>query len=343
MLRLVGGVLLIVSATAQAGAEPAPGPAGPEQIAQHEYYLAAAAEAGDPLSDWLLADMFARSLEFSETGVTAPMGAPLAERHAEERDRLLARADAALNDDPAMLSARLPCYGERLDDGLCAARRARLAQIDGDNAATAVVLMAAAWGAGDNAGFAEAAARGAQATRYDTAARKALDSLRTRFNSVPDTAVPGMPLVIEGFRRGDVLAMAVSSAWTMPPFQHFGQPCRESEGELLQNCLAIARRMLRNGESIIEAYIGSELLSRRGTDADRKEVHARRRELAWLQDRALSEIEGPRKLEGTILRDYFDTYASEGEVAAMRSVLRTRDIPLMPPDDWVAPGRWGSP
>lgn len=340
-MRGVALALLVLSGPVQASDETMPSAA--DQRASVEYYLAAAAQPGDAVSDSVLANLFANYLDPSRSGHNLPKDPDLLERVVEEHDRLKASADAALMDNAVLLTLNLRCHGALRDEALCAARRARLAEIDGDNAATAVALMAAAWASGDNAGFVAAAARGAEGTRHDSAIVQVFDSMRRRFDAVPDAAAPDVPLRMDGIPRADAGAMAFSAAVAMPGYQHFGQPCRESEGELLQDCLTIARSMLRDGESIIEAYIGSDLLSRRGTEADRKEVDSRRRELAWLQDKAMAELQVPTKLEARVLQDYFDTYAREGEEAAMRSVLRARGIPLTPPADWVAPGRWASP
>ena len=340
-MRGVALALLALAGSVQASDETTPSAA--DQRAAIEYHLAAAAQPGDAVSDGVLANVFAGYLDPSRSGQETPMDPDLLERLVEEHDRLKARADAALMDNAVLLALNLRCHGASRDEALCATRRSRLAEIDGDNTATAVALMAAAWASGDNAGFVAAAARGAEGTRHDSAVVQVFDSMRRRFGAVPDAAAPDVPLEMEGIRRADVTAMAFSAAVAMPGYQHFGQPCRESDGELLQDCLVIARSMLRNGESIVEAYIGSDLLSRRGTEADRKEVDARRRELAWLQDKAMAELQVPAKLEARILQDYFETYAREGEEAAMRSVLRARGIPLTPPADWVAPGGWASP
>ncbi|WP_146907594.1 hypothetical protein [Arenimonas daejeonensis] len=341
MLRFASMLLLGLAGTAMADEES--GSSTVEQRAWHEYNLAAAAQPGDAVSDWLLADLFAKQLKHSEDGIGLPVDPALVGRLVEERDRLVARADAALMDDPVMLAMRLPCFGEQRDDTLCAARRARLAELDGDNGFTALVLMTAAWGAGDNAGFAAAAARGAQATHYESGVVTVFDSMRARFSAVPDTAVPDIPLHTDGIGRADANAMGLFAAVASPPFQYFVQPCRESEGELLRNCLAIARLMLRNQQSVIDAYIGAELLSRHGTEADKKEAVARRRELTWLQHQTISIWGTPQPVDAPLVDAYFATYASEGEIAALRKLMRGLGRPSTPPADWVAPGSLGSP
>lgn len=341
MLRIASVLLLGLAGAAQAADEPQVTTA--EQRGSVEYQLAAAAQPGDARSDWVLGNLFAQWLQLSQEGVGTPVDPAFVGRLVEERDRLTGRADAALMDDPVMLAMRLPCYGEQRDDALCAARRARLAELDGDNGFTALVLMTAAWGAGDDAGFAAAAARGAQASHYQSASVAVLESMLTRYRAVPDTAAPDMPLRLEGLARADVHAMNLFASMAMPPFQNFGQPCRESEGELLRNCLTIARLMMRDAPSVIEAYIGAELLSRHGSEADKKEVIARRRELAWLQDQAMSVWSAPESVDEALVAAYFAACASGGEIVGLRTLVRELGLPLTPPSDWVAPGKWASP
>ena len=313
-----------------------------EAQADIEYRLAAAAEAGDPVSDWALAHGFDLWLQFAERGAGAPIDPALLERVVEERDRLTARADAVLMDDPVMLKMRLPCYGEDRDEALCETRRARLAEIDGDNAATAMVLMTTAWSVGDNAGFAAAAASGAKATRYDSDYLTVYGSMRRRFGAIPDTAVPGMPLVVEGADRASSHAMGMYAGLALPPFQHFVQPCRESEGKLLEDCLAIARRMLADSSTLIEGAIGAALLAAVGTDADKRLVAEHRRESAWLQVQA-STLFSAAQTTGASMQVYFDTFEREGEKAAFGALLQAHGLPRTPPQDWMTPRAWSTP
>lgn len=341
MLRFAGMLVLAFAGAVQAGEEPEA--SAIEHRAFFDYQLAGAAQSGDAVSDWLLSDMFTKQLHYSETGLGMPVDPALVGRLVEERDRLIARADAELMDDPRMLAMRLPCYGEQRDLVLCAEWRARLAEIDGDNAFTALVLMAAAWGAEDSAGFAAAAALGARTTHYESGFTAGFRSMRARFAAVPDSAVPDMPLVTDGIDRADANAMGLYAAIALPPFQNFGQPCRESEGELLDHCLAIARRMTREAQSVIEVYIGASLLERRGSAADKEHAASRRRELAWLQHQSMLMWQATEGADVPRMREYFDDFAGQGEEVALRNLLRDRGQALTPPPGWVEPGRTASP
>ncbi len=316
----------------------------PEKIASVEYYLAAAAQPGTPASDWVLAHTVEIFLSYPDETETTGLPPELKLRLAAERDRLLASANRALMDDPVQLSVRLnECAKGSHEESECRARRVRLAELDGDNAATAVALMGAAWIAQDSAGFLEAAARGAKASRHEPAFLLAFGQLRERFAAVPDVAVPGVPLGIEGMERADMAAMNLAAASALSAHQNFSQPCREAEGELLDHCLAIARMLMRSESTFIDVAIGASLLSSHGTVQDQAEASKRGRESYWLMTQ-VSEVQfaviGARVPGQDV---FFDDYVRNGEFAAQRALLRANQRPVLPPEDWVSPGRSGAP
>jgi hypothetical protein len=333
------GLLMLVLCGSARAEEPAQ-----DATEQWAYPLAAAAQPGTPASDWLLARTFEMSLEWP-----AEVGAPelpeeLTLRLAAERDRLMASADRALMDDPVQLSMRIfRCTEEKLDESACRARRARLAELDGDNAATALALMGASWLARDNAGFLEAAARGAKASRHEPAFLSAFGQLRERFDAVPDVAAPGTPWRSEGMDRADIAAISFAAAWALPAYQLFGQPCREAEGELLGHCLAIARQMVHSGRTTIDVMIGASLLTSHGSVQDQAEASDRRREADWLLARSAELMSGTSERALPDLSAFFDVFAADGELAAQRALLRAHGRPVLPPEDWASPERSGAP
>jgi hypothetical protein len=311
---------------------------------QWAYPLAAAAQPGTPASDWLLARTFEMQLEWPAEAGAPKLPADFTLRLAAERDRLTGSADRALMDDPVQLSMRIfRCTEEKLDESACRARRTRLAELDGDNAATAVALMGAAWLARDNAGFLEAAARGAKASRHEPAFLSAFGQLRERYAAVPDVAAPGTPLRSEGVDRADAAAISSAAAWALPAYQLFGQPCREAEGELLGHCLAIARQMVRSGRTTIDVMIGASLLTSHGSVEDQAEASDRRREADWLLARSAELMSGTTEHALPGLSAFFDVFVTDGELAAQRALLRANGGPVLPPEDWLSPERSGAP
>lgn len=298
-----------------------------------EYQLAAAAQPGDALSDFVLARGLAFQQDLPSTYGTIPDA--LRQHMAAEHERLMANADAALMDDPVQLSLRLDCRDNAPEREHCDVRRVRLAELDPDNAYAAMALMAAAWNLKDDAGFAEAAALGARAARYEPAFPAVFASLNRRYGSVPDVAVPGMPRSQDDSPVAGVTAMSVAAAVALPAYQWFSQPCRNSEGELRAHCLAIARRMVDGEALAIDVLIGVGVLQAIGDEADREAATERKRQIDWLLYHALAAETGPDHPAAAERERYFETYGERGEIPAMREFLQARGIALEPPKDWT--------
>ncbi len=300
-----------------------------------EYHLAAVAQSGDALSDYLLANGLSMQLSpMSDAAVTIP--GPLRQHMTAERDRLMARADAGLMDDPVQLGMRLSCHENAPERDQCDARRQRLAELAPDNAYTALVLMSAAWSKKDDAGFIEAAALGARASRYEPVLPRVFASLNRRFEAIPDVAVPGMPRRQEGLPVAGITAMSLTAAVALPAYQGFSQPCRNAEGELRAHCLAIVRRMLESEASALDVHIAIGVLQAIGEPADQPRVEARRRELGWIQERTVTLMSDTHTSDIAGVDEYFRLYGEQGELPAMRLVLKVNGIAVMPPADWTS-------
>ena len=211
---------LLAAALATTAPAAAPASPGSEDSSTLEYHLAAAAQPGDALSDQLLARVLQQHLR--RDADAAWRGPSELHRHLRaEQGRLQAQADAALMDDAFLLGMRLECHQDSSERQTCDTRRARLSALDTGNAYHALVRMIAAWTVGDDAGFLQAAAQGAAATRYEPAFPRVMRSLNARFDAIPSVAVPGMPEKLEGIPRSSATAMAMTAAPTR---------CRRSSG-----------------------------------------------------------------------------------------------------------------
>lgn len=299
-----------------------------------EYQLAAAAQPGDAISDYVLAEGFRKQL--LEGDDAAPLPAALRARLETERRRLMVQPDRVLMDDPVLLSMRLSCGEHEPEHDQCDLRRARLAEIDPENAYAAMVLMSVAFSRKDDAGFVRAASLGAGATRYEPIYHRVFASLDRRFGAIPDVAVPAMPRRHDNWPVDRSSALAVASALFLPAFQGFSQPCRHAEGELRADCVAIARRMLNNEAVQIDVLIGASVLEAVGNDDDRRIAEARKREVHWLQTQQY-RLYTPEKA-GSLAETnrYFDALVEGGELPAMRQVLRDHGVVLQPPADWTS-------
>ena len=298
-----------------------------------EYHLAAAAQPGDALSDYLLARTLQLHLHDARAHALPPA---LRARLESEHRRLTAQADAAMMDDPALLSVNLSCHGRAPETDRCDARRVRLAQLAGGNAYYAMTLMSAAFSRGDDAGFVQAAAMGADADRYEAVVRPVFAGLSRRFSAIPDAEVPAMPRVVEGLPTDAVTAMALAAAVAMPAYQAFGEPCRQAEGTLREQCAAIARRMVASEDAMLDVQIGISILEAIGDDRDRALARVRKHEVLWLQMQHTSRFEAAK--DATSLADarrYFDVMAEHGELPAMRQWLADRGVPAQPPAGWT--------
>ena len=160
-------------------------------------------------------------------------------------------------------------------------------------------------------------------------------SLNARFDAIPSVAVPGMPEKLEGIPRSSATAMAMTAAYTMPAFQWFVTPCRESADSLRQHCRAIARRMQDNEGSAIDAYIGLSVLQIIGEPEERARAAERRRELDWIQKQSAALMSDKASTAIAGLADYFRLFGEQGELPAMRHVLKANGVPVMPPDGWT--------
>lgn len=333
-LMFAANLLATALSTQAATAPVAEGHATAPDHSWLEYQLAAAAQPGDALSDLVLADAFGRI--HLAANPEPPLPAALRARLESERQRLLAQGEQGLMDDPVRLTLRLSCHENAPEREHCDARRARLAELDPDNAYTAMALMSAAFAAQDDAGFVAAAAMGARASRFEPVLYRVFASLDRRFAAVPDVAVPGLARDLEGVPLDRMSAMAMAAALAMPAYQWFSQPCREAEGELRGHCVAIARRMAESEVTQIDVLIGAAILEAVGSEQDRQFAAARKREVHWLQ-RQQYQLHKPEAGNSQLAASerYFDTLAEGGELPAMRQLLRDHGVATIPPADWV--------
>ena len=334
MSLMLAANLLAAALTSQ----PATAPGSEDRAAAQdypwlEYQLAAAAQPGDALSDLVLADAFGKIPLAADS--EPPLPAALRARVESERQRLLAQAEQGLMDDPVRLTLRLSCHENAPEREHCDARRARLAELDPDNAYTAMALMSAAFAARDDARFVAAAAMGARASRFEPVLYRVFASLDRRFAAIPRAAVPGMARDVEGVPTDRASAMAMAAAMAIPDYQGFSPPCRESEGELRAHCIAIARRMAESEFTQVDVLIGVGVLEALGSEQDRTFAAARKRELHWLQRQYYDlQTPGADATQRAAAERYFDTLAERGELPAMRQLLRDRGVALTPPPDW---------
>lgn len=311
-------------------------PTEQERLAGYNYQLSVAEAPGDAWSDLRMAQM----LDFLATVSTDEAAAPSEPMRAfQARAQVVAaelrsRVDAARDSDPYLLAADLGCWPKAPEMPVCDERRAKLEPHAADNAFHGVVLMSYAWMREDAEAFVRVARLAAGADTYDSLPAFGYRSMVERYRSVPMPAVAEGDGVTQAYGP-EVMAMALTMGIAMPPYQNFTQPCRESEGELRGHCLAIARKMMLQGQHLIEIWIAVSQVKAMGTPDDVALAIARERETQWLMAKAIPLLAASEKAAVAGMDDYFETYGSHGEIEALRTLLKAHGIALLPPADWT--------
>lgn len=332
-MRVLTGFLLLASLPLQAREL-----GESEQLAWFNYHLAVAEAPGDVRSDQLMIKMLGltESLPLPPGGEDAKPSEPMRAYRARAQvvaAELEARVAAARDGDPFLLGGDLGCWPKAADMSTCDSRRAKLEPFAASNAYHGVVLMAYAWAREDADAFLRVARLAAAADTYDSLPAFALQSLMDRYQKVPLPATPDMDALTRS-HTAEVMALAMSAAIAIPPLQHFSQPCRESEGELRAHCLAIARKMM-SGQNLIEAGIGLSVVRALGSAEDIALADARQRETQWLQEKAVPLMAASEKFAVAGIDEFFESYGRDGEIEAMRALLKAHGIASLPPADWT--------
>lgn len=330
-MRLLTCFLLLAALPLQAKE-----PTEQQQLDWFNYQLAVAEAPGDVWSDLRMAEMlrFTARVEGAEgVAPSEPMRAFQARAQVVGAE-LEARVDAARDSDPFLLAADLGCRPKAQDMTVCDQRRAKLEPFAADNAFLGLVLMSYAWSRDDAEAFLRVARLAAGAEAYDSLPALGFRSMVERYRKVPMPATPEMDALTRAYAP-EVMAMSISMGLSLPPYQNFTQPCRESEGELRGHCLAIARKMMLQGQHIIEVRIALSLVEALGTADDLALAAARQQEMAWLQEKALPLLIASEKVPVAGTQAFFEAYGSDGEIAALRAMLKAHAIAPAPPADWT--------
>lgn len=309
-------------------------PSPPSQaLALQEYLLSAADAQGDIHSDVSLLQVFERSLS---PAAPVPVEPSLAARMAKRVDLLRARVDAAAEHDPMVLGRLLDCPAAPPATPICQQQRRRLAELAGDNAFHHVQLAALAWRLDDADAFVDHLHLGAAAPRYESDFGLMFGSLRQRLAQVPAEKAAALSMSPESLDRNMAMAMNLATVW--PRTSDFTTPCRESAGQVRDDCLAIAKRMMAQADTALEQLVASSLVQALGTPTEQARAVVRKRELAWLLTKSGELLTRADEEFVPGMADYFDTYAHAGEVEALAGLLAANGEPLQPPESWQPTG-----
>ena len=317
--------LLGAGAAASATSTPPPD-ADQGREATLRYWLAAAEAEGDLVSDAYLIKVL--ELHHQERDALDPA---LLARLDVVRSELAARVDAARNDDPVLLAARLRCLPVERAQAGCDEDLARLAELAGDNGYHHLLVMIHAWAREDAGTYLRHARLAAGAPEFRPDIESVFRSVYARLQQAPDDLVRRPTAADEAIPAAGLWAMSITAAYALPPIQYYSQPCRASEGELRGHCLAIADRLLEHGWTGIDARIAFDIYRALGDTAREARAKAVINRLAW-QQQFLGEME--MRMDRHQWQAYFDAYAEGGERAAFRQGAEALGYPVDPPPGW---------
>ena len=259
-----------------------------------------------------------------------------------ETVRLLARAAQQAPDDPLIAWAQAHCPPAQIAAGCDRdGGRERLVRLDPENGYVRLLWLS-------DLGPSEVELLGgallgeaAQARRFDTYLNAVGQLFLDFFDSIEWPATPQPAMTAEALAVGYVAAIAT------PAYEALSRICLPGrtppqDAALRRDCVAVFERIAAwDGASMADAQIAvSHLLrlSEGGPGENRWREELRR--LRWLQEQSLPIMAGPGFMAGpgaVHIRRWF----RDGEVTAMRELLRENGVAADPPPDWQPPARPG--
>lgn len=317
---LVVGLLLAGQASAQA--------TDPEAAnINARLQLAAVNAPGDSISDAVLARVVDMQRSHASSMDIDPA---LLQALGAAHERLQARTDARMRDEPVLLATFSGCFWKKADPAQCKGASEDLARLAGDNGYYHFVLMSDAGRRGDDEAFSLHALDLLAAPEYKPDFQRVFSSLHARYRQVPD-ALWIHEMNRYGAATAGVQAMSIAAAVALPAYQQFMRACKESEGEKRRLCVLVARRMAAESPLIIDRTIAFDLLEKLGDARDQAQADEHKRQLNWLVQGAAAFDE---KLGTEMANTYFDLFSSKGEIAALKYASQAMGRTPEPPSDW---------
>lgn len=264
---------------------------------------------------------------------------------APEVDAWLEAAAALAPDDALIAWAQANCA---IKSGRCdrAAGRARLLQLDPDNAAAHLLAMNAATDA-DAARMHLADA--ARATHYDSYFLTLTRLFFGFFESLPwppPSDDPHLPSSAEHERAS--AAMSYVAAIAIPAFQPLMQRCLPdrkpaTDAIVRADCQRVFALLAADESTLLYPLIGFRgLVALTEGEPEHARWQEARRHYLWLFEQwqatqwrqTQAELESGRPGDAGLDTDYFRTLLDQGERAAAGRFLVEHGVALIPPDDW---------
>lgn len=326
--------IVLLLATALAAPAALAGDRSAEQIfrdreAVTRYYLAAAEAEGDALSDAYMLKLLA--LSSGDPAARAAFDPALVARLDVVSAQLAARVQNARTSDPVLLVSQLRCHPAARMEASCQEDLTRLAELAGDNAYHHFLVMGHAWAREDAETFLRHARLAAEAPGFQADLDVVYRSVYERLKQVPESLMPRAEGDEAKAPAAGMVAMSIAAAFALPSYQNYVQPCRESEGELREHCLAIAERLHEESTVSMDIMIASAIYEVLGEPAQQARAEAMVDRLNW-QAQNMGAMED--RFDRHQWQAYFDAYAEGGEFAAYAYAANAMGYPIDPPPGW---------
>ena len=137
----------------------------------------------------------------------------------------------------------------------------------------------------------------------------------------------------------DMAVIAINAAIAMPSLIPITQRCRPglnaSSADVPVACARIYRLLAADTSMVITPAIAlPQLVQLADTDAERAQARERLRRFAWVYDGFMQLHQRPAG-QRRMPEDYVDVFLRDGELTAMRYLLRRNGIAEEPPADWL--------
>lgn len=333
---------ILLSALVLAGATSArqAGPTAEEVREYRDSYarilLAAANAPGDLVSDAYLVEMIevARHPHGDDDG----MDPSLRDALTEASERLQQRVAAGLPDEPALLATIGNCHGRYMQGGDCAAHWARVGESAGEDGYLHYHLMNHAAAVDDAGLFARHAGLAAAAENFESTLPDIFATLYERYLQVPESLWFTDEDLGGPRYQAAVLAMSSGTAFGLPAYQQSLRHCEAAQDDVQGLCVAVARRLAGDSSTLMDRMIGTAILRKLGSEQDKAWAAERRRQDQWLArvgwtlEDHFDDVQWAR---------YFEVYAEQGELGAMRYASLALGRPLEAPAGWQ-PSAYGT-
>lgn len=200
------------------------------------------------------------------------------------------------------------------------------------NAYYALTLMSVAESLGDTALHREALRLGANAEVYDSPFTASVDLLLRRYHRLGAEQFGSVQPHLRGYEPMWDVAIQ-----TTPRYSAWQTLCKQPAVEVADDCAGLARRVLMEAETTLEASFAAAMLDFHERAQTGAETFTHRRRQHWIQLQASPLLEQFEQWPPDEASAYIEYLRTEGELAAMLQLLADRGLATEPPPGWRSP------